>query len=65
MNIKSYETKNILVSGLTINNRLHSYFINALNNAMELDCVKHGYNFIENSNILPDYFWQDGFPLNN
>ena len=65
MNLKSYETKNILVSGLTINNRLHSYFINALNIAMELDCVKHGYNFIENSNILPDYFWQDGFPLNN
>ena len=50
----TYRIKNIFVSGLTINNRLHSDFINAMNNALKLDCIKYGYNFIENRNILPE-----------
>ena len=25
-----------------------------MNNALKLDCIKYGYHFIENSNILPD-----------
>ena len=47
---KNYVIKNIFVSGLTINNRLHLDFINAVNNALKLDCEKYDYNFIENSN---------------
>ena len=62
---KKYRIKNIFVSGLTVNNCLHSDFINTVNNALRLDCVKYGYNFIGNSNILPDSLWQDGLHLNN
>ena len=46
----------MFVSSFIINNRLYSEFINAMNNGLKLDCVKHGYNFNENSNILPDIF---------
>ena len=62
---KTYGIKNIFISGLTINNRLHSDLINTMNNTLKLDCIKYGYNFIENSNILPDNLWQDGLHLNN
>ena len=65
MNVKIVELKTISVSGLTINNRLHSDFINAVNNALKLDCVRYVYNFIENSNMLPDNLWQDVLHLNN
>ena len=59
---KTYRMKNISISGLTINNRLHSDLINTMNNALKLDCIKYGSNFI---NILPDDLWQDGLHLNN
>ena len=49
---KNYGIKKIFVSGLTINNNLHSDFIKAVNSALKLDCVKYAYNFIENSSIL-------------
>ena len=62
---KTYGIKNVFVSGLTINNRLHSDFINAMNNVLKLDLIKHGHNFIENSDILPDNLWQDSLHLNN
>ena len=62
---KTYGIKNIFMSGLTINNRLHSDLINTMNNTLKLDCIKYGYHFIENSNILPDNLWQDGLLLNN
>ena len=65
MNVKIVELKTISVSGLTINNPLHSDFINAVNNALKLDCVRYVYNFIENSNMLPDNLWQDVLHLNN
>ena len=64
-NTNCHSGKNIFVSGLTINNRLHSDFINAMNNVLKLDLIKHGYNFIENSDILPDNLWQDSLHLNN
>ena len=54
---KTHGIKNIFISGLTIN----SDFINA----MKLDCIKYGYNVIENSNILPHNLWQDGLHSNN
>ena len=62
---KTYGIKNIFVSGLTINNRLYSDFINTMNNVLKLDYIKNGCNFIENSKILPDNLWQDGLHLNN
>ena len=62
---KNYGIKNIFVSDLTINNRLHLDFIKAANNDLKLDCVKYGYNFMENSNILPDNLWQYGLHLSN
>ena len=34
-----------------------------MNNALEFDCVKYGYNFIENSYILPEHLWQDDLQL--
>ena len=39
---KTYGIKIILVSGLTINNRLPSDFLNSMNNALKLDCTKYG-----------------------
>ena len=39
--------------------------VNAMNNVLKLDCIRYGYNFIENSNILSDNLWQDGLPLNS
>ena len=36
-----------------------------MNNALKFDCIKYGYHFIENSNILPDNLWQDGWHLKN
>ena len=62
---KTYGIKNILISGLTIKNRLHSDIINAMNNALKLDCIKYAYNLIENSDILPDNLRQDALHLNN
>ena len=62
---KNYGIKNIFVSGLTVNHRLPSDFIYAVNNVLKLDCVKYNYNSIKNSNILPDNLWQDGLGLNN
>ena len=51
---KNYGIKSIFVSGLKNRNRLYSDFINALRNALKLEWVKYGYDFIKNSNILPD-----------
>ena len=62
---KTYGVKNTFILGLIIKNRLHSHYIKAMNNAFKLYCIKYGYNFIENSNILPDNLWQDGLHLNN
>ena len=36
-----------------------------MSNALKLNCVKYGYIFIENSNIVPDNLWQDSLHLNN
>ena len=52
---KNYGIENIFASGLTINNLQHSNFINAVKNALKLNCVKYVYIFIENCNIVLDY----------
>ena len=62
---ENYRIKKMFVSVLTINNRLHSDLINTVKNALKLDCVKYGYNFIENSNIPLDNYWEDGLHSNN
>ena len=62
---KTYGIKNKFISDLTINNNLHSDLIYTMNNALKLDCIKYGYIFVENSNILADNLWQDGLYLNN
>ena len=62
---KTYGIKNIFLSGLTTNNRLDSDFINAINNALKLHCIKYGYNFIENSNIYLIIFGKKVLHLNN
>ena len=62
---KTYGTKNIFISGITIKNRLHSDLINTMNHALKLGYIKYGYISIENSNILPGKLWQDGLHLNN
>ena len=54
----------MFASGFIINNSLYSEFIDAMNNGLKLDCVKYGYNFIENSNTLTDNLWEDGLFLN-
>ena len=55
----------MFASGLTINNFQHYNFINAVKNALKLNCVKYVYIFIENSNIVLDNLWQDGLLLNS
>ena len=62
---KNYGIKTIFGSGLTINNRLYSDFIKAVNKTSKLDCTKYGCNFIKNSNLLSDNFWQDDLHLSN
>ena len=36
-----------------------------MSKALELNCVKYGYNFIENSNIQSDNLWEDDLHLDN
>ena len=48
---KNYGIKKVFVEGLTINNRLHSDFINTVNTALRLNCVKYFHIFIENRKI--------------
>ena len=62
---KNYGINKINVSGLAVNNRLHSDFNNAVNKALNLDCLKYGYNSIENGITLPHNLLQDGLHLSN
>ena len=36
-----------------------------LNNSIKALCQKHGYSFIDNSNLPFENLWQDGLHLNN
>ena len=54
MNVKIMELKTYLFQVLQSTTQ-HSNLINAVNNALNLNCVKYGYVFIENSNIVLDY----------
>lgn len=39
---------NMFDSDLTIANHLYWDFINSVNNALKLDCIKYSYSFIKN-----------------
>ena len=60
---KTYGIKNVRFS--SYNQQPSTFnFINAMNNALKLDCIKYVHNVIENSNIVPNNLWQDGLHLN-
>ena len=59
------ELKTYLFQVLKINNRLHSYFLNSVHNALKLIFLNHGYILIKNSNIQLDTLWQEGSHLSN
>ena len=48
MNIKIMKLTNMFDSDLTIANHLYWDFINSVNNALKLDCIKYSYSFIKN-----------------
>ena len=56
--------KQIFISGLTLFVRLNASFMHYLNNPVKVLCQKHGYSFIDNSNVSSENFWQDGLHLN-
>ena len=64
MNVKLMELKAYSFQVLNQSYRLQSDFISAMNNVLKSDCTKYDYNFIQNSNILPDNLWQNGLHLN-
>ena len=57
--------KQIFISGLTLSACLNASFMCYLNNPVKVLCQKHGYNFIDNSNVSSENFWQDGLHLKN
>ena len=65
MKCKNYRSKSIYASGLAINNRLNSDFINAVNNPFKLNCIDNGWIFIENSNISTDNSSQNSSSLSS
>ena len=62
---KNFGVKQIIISGLTITMRLKASFIYQLNKSIKELCRKHGYSFIDNSNLSSENLWQDRLHLNN
>ena len=50
-------SKQIIISGLTLTTWLNASFIHQLNNSMKVICQKHGYSFIDNSNVSSENLW--------
>ena len=57
--------KQIIISDLILTGRLNASFIYQLNNSTKVLCQKHGYRFINNSNVSSENLWQDGLHLSN
>ena len=57
--------KQIIISGLILFARFNASFMINLNNPVKVLCQKHGYSFIDNSNISSENLWQDGLHLNS
>ena len=62
---KNFGLKQIIISGLTLTTRLKANLIYQLNKSIKELCQKHGYSFIDNSNVSSENLWQDGLHLNN
>ena len=62
---KNFGVKQIIISGLTLTTRLKASFIYQLNKSIKELCQKHGYSFIDNSNVSSENLQQDGLHLNN
>ena len=50
---------------LTLFTHLNASFMHHLNNPVKAFFQKHGYSFIDNSNVSSENFWLDGLHLNN
>ena len=61
---KNFDLKQIIISGLTLTTRLNARFIYFLNNSSKVLCLKHGYSFIDNSDVSSENLWLDGLHLN-
>ena len=55
--------KQVINSGLIPFAHLNASFMRNRNNSVKVLCQKHGYSFIDNSNISSENFWQDGLYL--
>ena len=62
---KNFGVKQIIISGLALTTWLKASFIYQLNKSIKELCQKHGYSFIDNSNVSSENLWQDGLHLNN
>ena len=62
---KNFGVKQIIISGLTLTTRLKASFICQLNKSVKELFQKHGYSFIDDSNVSSENLWQDGLHLNN
>ena len=60
-----FVVKQIIISGLTLFARSNTSFMRHFNNPVTVLCQKHGYSFVDNSNISSENFWQEGLHLNN
>ena len=62
---KNVGLKQIIISGLTLTTWLNARFIYLLNNSSKVLYPKHGYSFIDNSDVSSENLWLDGLHLNN
>ena len=54
---KKFGVKQIILSGLTLTKVLNASFIYQINNSIKLPCQKHGYSFVDNSNVSSENLW--------
>ena len=62
---KNSVLKQIIISGLVLVTCFNASFMHHLNNSVKVLCQKHGYSFIDNSNVSSANLWQEGLHLNN
>ena len=56
---KNFGVKQIIFSGLTLTAQLKASFIYHFNKSIKELCQKHGYSFIDNSNVSSENLWQE------
>ena len=60
----AFGVKSVFILKLTVNTRLNSTFISAVNKTLKAKCLLQNLNFIDNSNIKKKHHWKDGLHLN-